>query len=251
MAKNWLEPFIKASSLRSQEELADMLDVSRATINRLANDHSKLKKERAAEMAPLLGASVDALMLNRPPKISIVSSFDPDADEIEGNDPPAYSREHWRPSVKGAIPEIDSKLGAGPGTVSGEVINIPVGRSGAVSGHPVLAEWMLPEAFLRHELKVQVNQSLIQEVIGDSMVPTYQPGDRVIIDLTQNRLVADTVYAISDGDSEPQIKRLQKVPFSDPVEVLIISDNPALKEFRVELSRLTIIGRVCGVVSRK
>lgn len=251
MAKNWLEPFIKASSLRSQEELADLLNVSRATINRLANDHSKMKKERAEEMAPLLETTVEALMLNRPPKLTLVSSFDPDDHGGADEGLSAYSREHWHPSVKGALPEIDSKLGAGNGTVSGEVINIPVGRSGAVSGHPVLAEWLLPEAFLRHELKVQINQSIIQEIIGDSMIPTYQPGDRVIVDLTQNRLVADTVYAISDGDSEPQIKRLQKVPFSDPVEVLIISDNPALKEFRVELSRLTIIGRVCGVVSRK
>jgi plasmid maintenance system antidote protein VapI len=56
MAKNWLDPFIKASrNITSQEDLADEMDVSRATINRLANDHSKLKRDRAEEIARILG----------------------------------------------------------------------------------------------------------------------------------------------------------------------------------------------------
>ncbi|MFD1944704.1 helix-turn-helix domain-containing protein [Paradevosia shaoguanensis] len=62
---NWLAPFLAVSKL-SQEQLADELGVSRATINRLANDHSKLKLDRAREMARLLGTTVEALMLNDP-----------------------------------------------------------------------------------------------------------------------------------------------------------------------------------------
>jgi phage repressor protein C with HTH and peptisase S24 domain len=89
------------------------------------------------------------------------------------------------------------------------------------------------------------------EVVGDSMQPTYMPGDRVIVDLSQNQMTTDTVYAISDGYTEPQIKRLQRVPFSRPSEVKIISDNPALETFTVELDRLTIIGRICGHIARK
>lgn len=64
---NWLDPFIKNSPLSSQEELADLLGVSRATVNRLANDHSKLKRDRAAEMAQHLRVTADDLMLNRLP----------------------------------------------------------------------------------------------------------------------------------------------------------------------------------------
>jgi len=64
---NWLDPFIKHSALGSQEALADALNVSRATVNRLANDHSKLKRDRAEVMAPLLGVTADDLMLNRLP----------------------------------------------------------------------------------------------------------------------------------------------------------------------------------------
>lgn len=67
MAKNWLAPFIENSKVPSQEALADALGVSRATVNRLANDHSKLKLDRAQAMAPLLGVTPEDLMLNRLP----------------------------------------------------------------------------------------------------------------------------------------------------------------------------------------
>ncbi len=251
MAKNWLEPFIKASKIASQEALADELDLSRATINRLANDHSKLKLDRAEEMAPLLGVSPEDLMLNRPPKRApLISSFDPDEVDTDYNgDQTSYTREHWQPAVDGALPEIDVKLGAGMGIV-GDTINLPVGP-GSVSGHSVIAEWLIPEEYLRNEAKASPRQTLVMEVIGDSMQPTYMPGDRVLVDLAQNAMATDTVYAISDGQTEPQIKRLQRIPFSDPPQVIIISDNPNLERFTVELDRLSIIGRVCGHIARK
>jgi transcriptional regulator with XRE-family HTH domain len=64
---NWLEPFIKNSPITSQEALADLIGVSRATVNRLANDHSRLKRDRAEELAIHLGVTPDDLMLNRLP----------------------------------------------------------------------------------------------------------------------------------------------------------------------------------------
>lgn len=177
----------------------------------------------------------------------LIDSFDPDSQD----EPPqvSYTREHWQPAVDGALPEIDVKLGAGSGVV-GDTINLPVG-AGAVSGHPVVAEWLIPEDYLRNEAKASPRQTLVMEVIGDSMVPTYQPGDRVLVDLAQNAMSTDTVYAISDGHTEPQIKRLQRVPFTDPPQVIIISDNSNLERFTVDLERLTIIGRICGHIARK
>ncbi len=183
-------------------------------------------------------------------KNTLVQSFDPDATDADDfSSDASYSREHWAPAVDGALPEVDTKLGAGSGTV-GQTINLPVG-GGSVSGHPVIAEWLIPLQYLRNEAKASPNHTLVMEVIGDSMQPTYMPGDRVLVDLSQNSMMSDTVYAISDGQSEPQIKRLQRVPFSDPVEVRIISDNPNLERFTVELERLTIIGRIVGHIARK
>lgn len=196
---------------------------------------------------------VNTLELNRQRSQNLVSSFEPDVWEGEGTtqseETAAYSREHWVPSIEGAIPELDVKLGAGEGTV-GEIITLSVGDE-RLSGHKVVAEWLVPENYLIHEAKANGQSTIVMEVVGDSMHPTYMPGDRVLIDLNQTKLVADTVYAISDGYGEPQIKRLQRVPFSKPPQVRIISDNPSLETFTVELAWLTIIGRVCGHIARR
>ncbi|MBS4020239.1 S24 family peptidase [Aquibium microcysteis] len=178
-------------------------------------------------------------------RASLVSSFDPD-QEADG---PGYTREHWRPTLPGALPEIDVRVGAGEGTIGNQVAISLGGES--MAGHQVVAEWVLSEAFLRHEVRASPANTLVMEVVGDSMFPTYHPGDRVLVDLAQNILRSDTVYVVSDGMSEPQIKRLQRVPFSDPALVKIISDNQSLETFEVELSRLRIIGRVCGHIARK
>lgn len=245
------------------DELAKAMGYSRASsIQRYENPDDYKKEFIAPELVlkmikalvgkgepPITAAEVWALA--RPEVVAsrggIVNSYDPDADETYDDD--AYSREHWKPSIDGALPEIDVKLGAGHGTV-GETINLPVGE-GSITGHKVIAEWLIPMDYLRNEAKVSPNFTIIQEIIGDSMIPTYMPGDRVIVDLSQNAMSSDTVYAISDGASEPQIKRLQKIPFSDPPQVLIISDNPNLQTFTVDLERLSIIGRICGHIARK
>jgi transcriptional regulator with XRE-family HTH domain len=242
-----------ASSIQryeSAEYSKDTIDIGLA---------AKVAKALVGKGEPPITAN-EVWILARPdlrPSAGIISSFDPDAPEIEYADPvdeiapegATYSREHWQPKINGAIPEIDVKLGAGEGIV-GEIINLPVGAE-TVSGHRVVAEWLIPGDYLRNELKVAVNHTLIEEIVGDSMFPTYSPGDRVIIDLTQNRLSTDTVYSISDGMSEPQIKRLQRVPFTDPPRVKIISDNQNLETFEVDLERVHIIGRICGHLSRR
>lgn len=235
----------RSAKYSSAAKAADALSVSASTYRAHENGQNEFNPEEAERYGRKFGVSAAYLLTGeqgiRPP--SIVSTFDPDDD---GN---GYSRENWRPSMPGAIPEIDAKLGAGEGAV-GELVNLHVGNDN-YSGHRVVAEWILSETFLRHEAKASRQDTVIMEIIGDSMSPTYGPGDRVLVDQAQTRLVADTVYAISDGYGEPQIKRLQRIPFSEPVMVKIISDNPSLASFDVELERLTIIGRVCGHIARK
>ncbi|MBZ5761545.1 phage repressor protein [Rhizobium sp. VS19-DR104.2] len=252
--------------MKSQERFAEAVSGKGKTVSRGAVGNWELGKEVGLDsltaICELSGVDLNWLAYNKGegPKVqtvgrtgiqsSLISSFDPDDAETEQSDAStSYSREHWRPAVDGAIPEIDVKLGAGSGVV-GDVINLSVG-SQTFSAHPVVAEWLIPEDYLRKEAKVSPAQTLIMEIIGDSMTPTYQPGDRVMIDLGQNQMSTDTVYAISDGRTEPQIKRLQRVPFSEPAQVIIISDNQNLERFTVELERLSIIGRVCGHIARR
>ncbi|RVI52137.1 LexA family transcriptional regulator [Sinorhizobium medicae WSM1115] len=188
--------------------------------------------------------------LTRPASGALVGSFDPDTHEQFLDDgAPGYTREHWRAHVEGALPELDVKLGAGEGIV-GDTINIPVGNESA-TGHRVVAEWLIPVDYLRSEAKVSINHTVVMEIVGDSMQPDFLPGDRVIVDLSQNQCLHDGEYAFSDGISPPQIKRFQRIHFTDPPEVKIVSINPGYDSFRVELHRVHILGRVCGHVTRK
>lgn len=253
--------------IRSQEKFAELLTTEGKQTTRGAVGNWELGKEISLEsltaIAKLSGVSIewlaydgegspnDETIMAARARNKMISSFDPDALEqsSEANAARGYSREFWKPSLEGALPEVDVKLGAGSGSI-GEIINIAVGNE-TVCGHAVVAEWLIPMTYLRNEAKASPTHTLVMEVVGDSMIPSYLPGDRVLVDMSQNTMTSDTVYAISDGHSEPQIKRLQRVPFSDPVEVRIISDNTNLERFTVELDRLTIIGRIVGHIARK
>lgn len=205
------------------------------------------------KLAPVLQTTTEWLLtgIGSPEfrKRSMIDSFEPDHPEEFGHEGNGYAKDFWSAGKKGILPEVDTKLGAGEGT-NGPLVNISIGNH-SISAHPVIAEWQIPINYLRHEAKASPEQTIVMEIIGDSMFPIYLPGDRVLVDLSQNRLLSDTVYAISDGYGEPQIKRLQRIPFSNPPKVSIISDNQALRSFDVDLEDLIIIGRICGLISRR
>ncbi|HEY8358650.1 MAG TPA: XRE family transcriptional regulator [Ramlibacter sp.] len=103
---NWLDPFIKHSSVGSQERLADALGISRATVNRLANDHAKLKRDRAEELAPLLGVTPEDLMLNRLPWLD-ATNIAPGAAEVTKSKRPLNAAVVRATVEAGAWREVD------------------------------------------------------------------------------------------------------------------------------------------------
>ncbi|MER8979277.1 LexA family transcriptional regulator [Mesorhizobium sp. M0870] len=156
--------------------------------------------------------------------------------------------QRYVPKLPGATPEIDVRPGAGHGQAGAEVVAIS--SAGTVTGHKVVSEWLIPDAFFRHELQASPSGSIFMAVVGDSMVPTLYPGNRIIVDTKQSSFGADGVYVFDDGDGEPRVKRLSKVLFSQPPAVTILSDNPAHPPQNALLEHVRIIGRVVGQVSR-
>jgi hypothetical protein len=159
-----------------------------------------------------------------------------------------YNRESYEPHIEGGIPELDARAGGGEGAV-GEVMVLPVGN-GTISAHKIVDEWRIPPSYLR-EAVPNPDRAIVLPIQGDSMLPNYAPGDRVIIDLTEHELRADGVYLISDGNSEPQIKRLQRIMFTVPPKCRIVSDNPAYEAQEVDIAQLRIMGRVAAYVGRR
>ncbi len=158
------------------------------------------------------------------------------------------SLENYKGDTPGAVPEVDARAGAGPGQV-GEHEVVTLRRGDSYIGHKVISEWLFPSAFLRHELRVQPGNLMVLEVVGDSMSPTLETGDRVLVDASHSRPTPDGVYVIDEGDG-PLVKRLQTVRRSDPPEVMILSDNPNHKAYNLRLDEIRIIGRVSGRFSR-
>lgn len=235
------------------------MNIDRSALSRMLTGAREIKANEAGVWAKILDLNIAWLLMGTQPqklfassaKLTLVSS----QDDREGERDPmsaeadGYLEGSYRPRIKGAIPEIDVRVGAGEGSV-GEVISIPIGEE-SYSGHAVVGEWHAPEDYIRHELNISTKKSVVMEVVGDSMIPTFLPGDRVIIDLRVKTMTQDGVYVISDGMSPPQIKRLTRILFTDPAEVEIISDNPAHRLQRAPLHDVHIIGRVAGRVTRQ
>jgi len=156
----------------------------------------------------------------------------------------------FAPVVPGAVPEIDVRAGAGEGTIGPASPTFALGSGSTYRGHEVVGEWLFPALFLKSELHARIGRTVIIPVRGDSMKPSLEPGDRVIVDTSQNRMSVDgAIYVILDHNGDPQVKRLQVVN-DDPVQIRIASDNPSVKDRVVTPDRIAIVGRVVGRVTR-
>jgi len=256
--------FVRKSAGLSQEAFGKALGVSRGAVGNWELDKD-IGKDNLLAIAKEWRVSLDWLMNGKgeaPDRDDILgtevfkdnapkaySTFDPDEEwkpetEFEGE---AYTREMWTPRQPGALPELDLKVGAGEGSV-GDILVLEH-KGHAYSGHRIVDEWLFPESFL-HYAGTSPNHSIVAEVTGDSMVSSYLPGDRVVVDLSQEMSV-DGVYMWSDGHSPPQIKRLQRIPFSDPPRVEISSDNKAYKSFEAPLAEVRIFGRITWHLGRR
>ena len=98
---------------------------------------------------------------------------------------------------------------------------------------------------MRYHTSAPAGELKIIRVVGDSMEPDFQAGERVMVD-TGDRLPSPPgVFAVWDGFSEI-VKRLEMVPYSDPPRVRLMSVNPAYETREFRLDETIINGRVVG-----
>ena len=239
----------------TQEDIAKHFKISRVSVAQWEGRGNSPEPDKIPELARLLTTSSDWLIdgTGRAPEAGDIRDLErtpleapwlPQA-EADGR---GFDRESYKPDIPGAIPELDAKAGAGEGSV-GEVMVIPMGTE-TKSAHKIIDEWVIPPSYLREAVR-DPERAIVMGIQGDSMLPNYPPGDKVIIDLTEHSLRADGVYLISDGFSEPQIKRLQRVMFTVPPKCKIISDNPSYEPQEVEIDALSIMGKVAAYVGRR
>ncbi len=100
--------------------------------------------------------------------------------------------------------------------------------------------------WVRSRLGVDPRDLLLIEAIGDSMAPTLEESDLLLVDLSEPRFRHDGIYVIR-RENEMAVKRLQRRPDGT---LSIISDNPAYESSAVATESVHIIGRVIWAAGR-
>lgn len=98
-------------------------------------------------------------------------------------------------------------------------------------------------AWIRDRLKAAPSLLRVMTVQGDSMVPTLQDGDVILVDMNQRNPIPPGIFVLHDGLGLVA-KRLEHVPMSDPPRVRIISDNQQYSPYECTAEEVNIVGRV-------
>ncbi len=98
-------------------------------------------------------------------------------------------------------------------------------------------------SWIRHRLRASPSHLRIMHVEGDSMVPTLQDGDAVLVDMTRQLPNPPGIFVLDDGIGLVA-KRLEHIPNSDPPAVRVISDNKHYSEYERTADEIRIIGRI-------
>lgn len=247
---DWLRQALTESGY-SQAEIARLLSaqlgrsIDRAAVNKMVSGKRQIAADELLAIARMTGHPLPEDLRKAAAEGLRELTYHPDNEASVVTSDTLY-----KPQIPGALPEIDVRPGAGHGQV-GALGVIALSNGETTVGHPVVREWTLPEEFTRYHLEITQGRTFVLEVVGDSMLPTLLPGDRVIVDTSQRSFRADALYIIDDSFGEPQVKRLRRVPYSDQPTIEIISDNPSYGRDQVSADRIRILGRVCGHMARK
>jgi phage repressor protein C with HTH and peptisase S24 domain len=230
----------------SARQAAAALGVKPSTYAAHENGQNSFGVEEAKQYAAKFKVRWEWLLDNEGPQLEELEYVRDDPRAIVTLD----GVQKFTPGSAGGIPELDVRAGAGEGAIETTYPTYALGNGGTYRGHEVVGEWSFPPAYLRQELKARPGKTVVMEVQGDSMMPTLSPGDRVIVDLTQNRLGPDgAIYLISYDEGDPQVKRLQTTE-DDDRKIRILSDNSSVRDRLISYDRLIIYGRIIGRVTR-
>ncbi len=132
------------------------------------------------------------------------------------------------------VPEFDVHVSAGGGAMVAEENEI--------------SRWPFNPEYLSQFLGLARAQLAIVEVRGDSMIPTLQSGDRVLINTSDKQISQSGIFVLFDGGGTV-IKRVDK-RIGNEETVTLISDNQVHERYEVPLDILNVVGRVVWVARK-
>ena len=202
----------------SQEDLAGHLNVKKNTVWNWENEKSY---PNAAQLIEIMKLGLDIqYILTGSPNMATKNNLDGDKKNVSNIKDFAY------------IPVYDVLVSAGFGT-DGQGTAVP-------SSHRAFPkDWLLQYGLKEKNLSVVT-------AYGDSMMPTINDKDSLLVDASRNIPYDGRIYDIRSGDTL-WVKRIQKKLDGS---LLLISDNPSYPPMSLELGSLDdvqIIGQVVNV----
>ena len=106
-------------------------------------------------------------------------------------------------------------------------------QASAGLGNEVVAEdvedyFAFNKSFLSRQLNVSSEQLVFVTISGDSMLPTLQDGDRVLVDMSQQTVSSEGLYLLQSEDGL-MAKRL----IDQQGELCVISDNAEFNNWTI------------------
>jgi len=199
----------------SQKELAEKLDIPSTAISKYERGEVKPSSEILAKFGESLGANINWLLTGKGEMF--IGQAEPSLAVI-----PSCATEH---DATERIPVYDIAAAAGGGAWNG-----PENITGYIA---------LSRQYLAQVLFASARNLCVISVRGDSMQPTLQSGDMVIVDKSVDE-IHDNIYLVRMGETL-LVKRVQRIPKN---QIRLLSDNPLYPPVDVSLEEAVILGRV-------
>jgi len=117
---------------------------------------------------------------------------------------------------------------------------------GALRSEQVVDYLAFKTEWVRTRLNADPRNLLLIEAVGDSMSPTLEESDLILVDLNEPRFRHDGIYVLR-RENLLEVKRLQRRP-DDSLN--IICDNPAYSPAVISGDSVYVIGRVIWAAGR-
>jgi phage repressor protein C with HTH and peptisase S24 domain len=117
---------------------------------------------------------------------------------------------------------------------------------GVLRSEQVVDVLAFKKEWVRTRLNVDPRNLLLIAAVGDSMTPTLEDSDLLLVDLSEPRFRHDGIYVMR-RENLLEVKRLQRRPDGS---LNIISDNPAYAPAIIAADTIQIIGRVVWAAGR-
>ncbi len=197
----------EATTIASQANLSKSLRISRSAITQ-AKRKDSIPPKWIAELSRLHNVNPDWLEKGTGPKILSQNIYH---------------------EIFLQVPKIKARLSAGGGSFETE---------------PEIKEFY---SFRKDWLskKGKARDMVLMDIFGNSMEPELKEGDTVLIDQSQNAVLAGAIYAVGLADTIV-VKRLEK----RPKELVLLSENeryPMIRFRDEEMNSVRIIGKVIWI----